>query len=358
MKKFTSLFLVIVTLVSVFSLTFTVDVSAATYKRTVKDGKYTLTPLAFPSYRVNVWDGGNYNGCKVTLYKRDSTIDQKIYVKYQGDGKYLLYACCTGNKRVLDIYRGKSKKISQNQKVDTWLPTDLNSQLVYIECIGKNQYIFRMCSNTNLVISANKGSNGSQLILSKYQKGQKKQIFSFYSENGKKAVDPTYKQTAITSGINVKINKYVAPGLRSKVEKLMETYLPGDRKTDKFKSNAFECHGFACDALMMFWNTSKPTASNKKYVYYKATSKIGYVDKIRPGDMVRYRNGNYDHTIVITNIDESNIFYCDCNADGKCTFKYNQKMSKSILENKLKKKLLDPKIASRGYICHYKNNNL
>lgn len=199
MKKFMSLFLVALSLVSIFVLFATpTEVSAATaYTQTVKDGVYTLASDAYPAYRLNVWAGGNADGVKVTLYKRDGTVDQQVYISYQGNGKYLIYAVCTGNSRVIDVYRGNSK-LKAGQKIDTWKPNDPTAQLVYIEKVGSNQYVFRLCANPKLVISAQKGSNGSQLILANYKKGDSKQIFRFYSNNGKSAVDPTYNAPAKT----------------------------------------------------------------------------------------------------------------------------------------------------------------
>ena len=199
MKKFMSLFLVALSLFSVFTLfAAPTEVSAATaYTQTVKDGVYTLASDAFPAYRVNVWGGANGDGVKVTLYRRDGTVDQQVYISYQGNGKYLIYAVCTGNSRVIDVYRGNSK-LKAGQKIDTWKPNDPTAQLVYIEKVGSNQYVFRLCANPKLVISAQKGSNGSQLILANYKKGDSKQIFRFYSSNGKSAVDPTYKAPAKT----------------------------------------------------------------------------------------------------------------------------------------------------------------
>lgn len=341
--------------------TIPVTVSAAsTYTRSVKDGTYTITSVAYNQYRWNVYAGGNYDGCQLGLWKRDGTKDQQIYVKHQGSGKYLLYAVCTNNKRVIDVYRGNNKKLASGMKLDTWLPNDSLAQLMYIECVGENQYVFRMCSNSNLVVSCEKGSNGSRLVLAKYKAGEKKQIFSFYSSNGKSAVNPVYtEQNSVSNQTGTqKASVYVAAGLENKVKTLKTMFEPGDRKTTMFKSNAWQCHGFACDALMMFWGTSKPTSSNKNYTYYKATASKSYVDKIRPGDMIRYRNGSLDHTIVITNVDDNYVYYADCNGDGKCTFVYDQKMSKSTLDGLLKKVLHDQAISTRGYVCHYVNNDL
>jgi hypothetical protein len=109
---------------------------------------------------------------------------------------------------------------------------------------------------------------------------------------------------------------------------------------------------------MSFWGTSKPGISNSSYTAYKATASESYVDKIRPGDLVRFRSGDYDHTIVVTNVDDDYIYYCDCNSDLKCTFEYNKSMRKTKLAEYLVKNLKSQQVSQKGYILHYKKNNL
>ncbi len=160
---------------------------------------------------------------------------------------------------------------------------------------------------------------------------------------------------------NESYNVYVDSGLVEKLEALKAKYPEGTKVSHNYvfpKTSAYECHGFACYALMQFFGTGKPGISNKSYISYKATSSNSYVEKIRPGDLVRFRSGNYDHTIVVTNVDESNIYYADCNSDLKCTFKYDKVMAKSKLSEMLKKKLNTQKVSVRGYILHYKNNDM
>ena len=151
---------------------------------------------------------------------------------------------------------------------------------------------------------------------------------------------------------------HVAYGLQSKINQLKNTYKAGTKKNYYEKAKAYQCHGFACEAMMLLWNTGKPTPSNKQYTYYKATSSKSNVDKIRPGDMVRYRNGNYDHTIVITAVTDDGFHYADCNGNGQNTIAYNKFISRDKLDGLMKKALISQEVATRGYICHYKDNNL
>lgn len=156
-------------------------------------------------------------------------------------------------------------------------------------------------------------------------------------------------------------NIYVARGLEAKLDAIKAKYPEGSKVSHSYefpKTVAYECHGFACYALMQFFGTKKPGISNKSYISYKATASNSYVDKIRPGDLVRFRNDDYDHTIVVTNVDDKNIYYADCNSDLKCTFMYDKSISKDELAKCLTKKLNKQKVSKRGYILHYKNNDM
>lgn len=162
--------------------------------------------------------------------------------------------------------------------------------------------------------------------------------------------------------VGVEGTKYVAAGLVEKLEAVKKKYPEGTKVSHSYvfpSTSAYECHGFACYALMYFWGTKKPGVSNTgEYKVYKATSTESYVNKIRPGDLVRFCFGSYDHTIVVTNVDDDNIYYADCNADLKCTFDYNKVISKADLANYLVKKLNSQQVSVRGYILHAKNNDL
>jgi hypothetical protein len=179
---------------------------------------------------------------------------------------------------------------------------------------------------------------------------------STINENGKIVAD----KLAVSKGVSA--TKYVAAGLVEKVDALMKKYPEGTNVSHSYtfpSTSAWECHGFACYALMSFWGTKKPGVKNTaEYKTYHATTTESYVDKIRPGDLVRFRYDGYDHTIVVTNVDDDNIYYADCNSDLKCTFRYNKVMSKATLASYLVKKLGSQEVSVRGYILHYKNNDL
>lgn len=207
--------------------------------------------------------------------------------------------------------------------------------------------------------------SGGQAVVNLYDIAQNAKIGRIYNkiyqEHSNKNDD--YNHHFIAKKIfesSAEYDKYVANGLAQKLEAVKNKYPEGSTVSHNYqfpKTYAWECHGFACYSLMQFFGTTKPGISNKKsYVSYKATSSNSYVEKIRAGDLVRFRYGKNDHTIVVTNVDESNVYYADCNSDGKCTFKYNRTMSKSELSGYLKKTLIVQQVSTRGYILHYKNN--
>ncbi len=161
-------------------------------------------------------------------------------------------------------------------------------------------------------------------------------------------------QTTVSSKI------YEIANINSVITKAKKTYKEGSKLHYIKKYAAYQCHGFACYMSDLTFGSGKPTTSNKSYKYIYSTANSGKASQIRPGDMVRYRNGSYDHTIFVTKVDRTYVYYSDCNGDGRETVRYNQKIKKTTLEKQLKQKLIDP-ISSkyvRGYIAHHKNNYL
>ncbi len=80
------------------------------------------------------------------------------------------------------------------------------------------------------------------------------------------------------------------------------------------------------------------------------------IDNLTIADTVRFvhDNGEWDHTIFVTNIDKDNIYYCDANYDDKNTVRYNMSISKSELKTKVSKNLITGD--STGWVAHHENN--
>ncbi|MBP1549539.1 MAG: hypothetical protein J6A05_06000 [Oscillospiraceae bacterium] len=131
-----------------------------------------------------------------------------------------------------------------------------------------------------------------------------------------------------------------------------------------YKNNAgiiigWECHGYGRDISEDIWGSECQNGYGVNWSRYNCTSKSSFVNELRVGDIVRFNNGNYDHTIVIVGFIDNYVIYTDCNGyhdnDGANTIAWNQKMSKSDLDAKLRK-ILNYNPGQYGYICRYNGN--
>lgn len=139
-------------------------------ERTVNDGLYNIKNVA-SGYMMNVYGGKDVNGTKVTVWENDNSNDQKIYISYQGDGKYLLKYNASSNGRVIDVNRGNSMtaSIDNGDKIDIWTSNDPEAQLFYINDCGNGEYSFELACKLGSVIAPSSAgaakTNGAQLIL-------------------------------------------------------------------------------------------------------------------------------------------------------------------------------------------------
>lgn len=285
------------------------------------------------------------NGTTVRVWPLDGSVEQRWDIVKVSGTTYRIRTN-KSSKYCLDVYRGTAS-LKAGQECDIWQTGGdaIAQNLVFYLCTD-GSYIIRMENNPNLALAAS-GSKGA-VKLAKFDTSSSAQ--KWYIKDGN------------SSGNQTGASKYVADGLFASLVELKTKYPEGTNVSHSYvfpNTSAYECHGFACYALMMFWGSNKPGVTNtSEYKTYHATATQSYVDVIRPGDLVRYRSGNYDHTILVTNVDADNIYYADCNADLKCTFDYDKAISKTTLASKLIKTLIDQSRSVRGYILHYKNNTL
>ncbi len=123
----------------------------------------------------------------------------------------------------------------------------------------------------------------------------------------------------------------------------------------------WQCHGYGRWLSWYVWGVDFANGRGANWTLYKSTSSSTYIDKLVPGDVVRYRTSTsktWNHTIFITGISGSTIYYTDCNSDGSNTIKWNQTVSKSTLTSYLKTSLYGSEAATYGYIAHYTPNTL
>jgi len=130
-----------------------------------------------------------------------------------------------------------------------------------------------------------------------------------------------------------------------------------------------DCHGYARWLSGYVWGVDFANGRGDGWVLYKSTSSSSSIEKLRPGDVVRYRTkstSNFNHTIFITNIKGDTIYFTDCNKDWNSTVCWNtckdsRTLTKKNLDKYLKIKLYTgwgAEAATYGYIAHYKPNTL
>lgn len=105
-------------------------------------------------------------------------------------------------------------------------------------------------------------------------------------------------------------------------------------------TNQQTCNGFQPDDTQLSWQCMgyaeklgydatgyNPRINENGWVTDRDVSAL---DKLKPGDIVRYRNNT--HSIYITDVDGDTVTYTDCNTDGHCIIKWGSTISKSDLE--------------------------
>ena len=127
----------------------------------------------------------------------------------------------------------------------------------------------------------------------------------------------------------------------------------------------YQCHGYARWLSYYVWGSDFRNGNGTNWTRYEATSSDSKIDKLVPGDVIRYRAGtskSWNHTIFVTSISGDTVYFTDCNSDGNCTVKWDRSFSKSTLSTYLKTTLYnsgnEASSTGRGYIAHYTLNNL
>ena len=165
-------------------------------------------------------------------------------------------------------------------------------------------------------------------------------------------------------GLSPKISAatYTPAQFNEKLEEVKKMYPQGSQQVDWSVNGSYvgsQCHGYARWLSFYVWGTDFANGSGKGWVRYDSTATTTAIDKLVPGDVLRYRtsaNKTSNHSIFVTAIDGETVYFTDCNSDGKSTIKWERSTTKSYLEEHLKMKRAD--LAEYGYIAHYSANTL
>lgn len=177
-KKIATLILTVVMICTTF-ITSTITANAASANTYITPGQYRLESASKSQVMMNLWGNQSANMTSVCTWKKDNSREQIFTFKYEGNGAYRIYFADHPTKCV-DILR-YNNPLASSQKVECYDDNDAIAQLIVPYKVNNNTVIFRMKSNKNLAISINKTSNGSQLVLRKFNASDKKQQFVFRS---------------------------------------------------------------------------------------------------------------------------------------------------------------------------------
>lgn len=131
-------------------------------------------------------------------------------------------------------------------------------------------------------------------------------------------------------------------------------YANNSTYVDNAKYGGYQCFGFANEIATYIFG-SFPTSSMAATSINSGWSRTyggSAVDNLCVGDIVRY----HYHSIFITGIDGSNIYYCQANVpNGTNKVTYNNKTTKSDLKSKVSDKLTSGGTDKTGWVAHYNN---
>ncbi|MBQ6885179.1 MAG: dockerin type I repeat-containing protein [Clostridia bacterium] len=122
-------------------------------------------------------------------------------------------------------------------------------------------------------------------------------------------------------------------------------------------TGGYECFGYANEIAKYIFG-SYPTSSGSAISNLNSNWDIKRgataIDTLHIGDIVRFRNGSYDHSIFVYNISGNTVYYTDANGGNV----YNKVASDKITKDELKTKISRTLIGNTsvlGYVAHYKN---
>ena len=97
---------------------------------------------------------------------------------------------------------------------------------------------------------------------------------------------------------------------------------------NSYKGKATQCMGFAYSLQDLAFNGFDGYDAEENWNYTDAMSRL------KAGDVIRYRNGQYNHSIFVTDVDGTTITFMDCNGTGgTCAIRHDESIEKRDLKN-------------------------
>lgn len=96
---------------------------------------------------------------------------------------------------------------------------------------------------------------------------------------------------------------------------------------NSFFGLSIQCMGYAEKLAYDVTGYNPRNNANGWYTYYSSSA----LNDLKPGDIVRYKNGG--HSIYVIGVNGDTVTYTDCNNDGHCIIRWDATISKSTLKS-------------------------
>lgn len=98
-------------------------------------------------------------------------------------------------------------------------------------------------------------------------------------------------------------------------------------------NSAIQCQGYGYYIGYRLYGSN---VTNWSKITSTSATEAAILSFIKPGDFIRYQNGSYTHTVIVTAVpDTVSFIITDVNSDGHCKIRWNHVLSKSSLTGNL-----------------------
>lgn len=313
---------------------------------------YRLENRADGRRSLNVYGNAPANLANVCLWNSDDNdICQQWVFKVVDGHRY--FVCKGAPGLALDLFTGSSATANvSNFNAHVYAPTSTSYLIMESASDGNSGYCrIRLANNTAKYLTANQGSNGTGAGRDVNAAGNVywyKGGLTDYSQDWKlvqldgttPAPDPEPGKLLTLANLKNKFphGKYWNHVGMSGNNPDGYTNTPCPTHANESTCNAFElngvkyswqCMGFAEKCGYDF------TGSNPRVNGVWTTSEVSSsLNNLKAGDIVRFYNNGYRHSILVTGVTGETVTYGDCNATGKnCQIRWDATISKETLRS-------------------------
>lgn len=328
MRKLYRKILVFLIVASILLCKFSIPiVSDALENASIKTGNYTLKN-SYSGKNLNVLNGNSSNGTNINIYKENGQDSQSFKI-YKIGSSYALTPLSTSTGKLVNV-QGDSVKANANVILYSKVGSGHSRQRWIFEKVSGG-YVIRSANNTKYVLTVTGKSNGDNVNVQLYKKGNKKQIWSLKSvikssnkneqlerpSTGKSVSEiknqivTTYKKSKqITGRSNFKkqCSLYVYSQLKVLgIYQTPDTYWNGKQWYSKLKSNGVTKTGYTQKKYSGKSCLSKIISANNNENVYNIVVSL-------PNSYVNgknYGSGGAGHVLFIHAIIDGKVYYSE-----------------------------------------------